>query len=88
VTTDAGGIPYIGRHEETGLMVPTGDAAGMAAAALRLLREPGLAARLAGTARQECLSRYVWPAVEAEWLALYRRLRDGLPAGSPVPARA
>lgn len=77
VTTDAGGIPYIVRHEETGLMVPAGDSEAMAAAALRLLREPGLAARLAATARQECLDRYVWPSVEAEWVALYTRLRDG-----------
>ena len=85
VTTDAGGIPYIVRDGETGLMVPAGDPAAMAAAALRLLREPGLAARLAATARQECLDRYVWPAVEAEWVALYSRLMDGTfqPAAQP-----
>lgn len=74
VTTDAGGIPYIVRHEETGLMVPRDDAAGMARMALRLLREPGLAARITARARAECLERYVWPAVEAEWRALYRSL--------------
>ena len=90
VTTDAGGIPYIVRHDETGLMVPSGDSDGMAAAALRLIREPGLAASLAGTAREECLSRYVWPAVEAEWLALYRQLASRKPvaAGSDSPANA
>lgn len=79
VTTDAGGIPYIVRHEETGLMVPRGDHRAMAAAALRVLREPGLAARLGGNARAECVGRYVWPAVRDEWHALYARL-----AGRPV----
>lgn len=74
VTTDAGGIPYIVRHEETGLMVPRNDPPAMAAAALRLLREPGLARHLSTQARAECLRKYVWPAVEAEWKALYTEL--------------
>jgi glycosyltransferase involved in cell wall biosynthesis len=86
VTTDAGGIPYIVRHEETGLMVSRGDAPALAAAALRVLREPGLAGRLAGAAREECLRRYVWPAVEAEWVALYERLRDRAALGAPASA--
>jgi glycosyltransferase involved in cell wall biosynthesis len=77
VTTDAGGIPYILRHEETGLMVPCNDAPAMAAAALRLLREPGLARRLSARARAECVENYVWPAVAAEWKALYMELALG-----------
>src|SRR5215207_5017779 len=55
VTTDAGGIPYIVHDGETGLMVPSGDDAALAAAALRLLREPDLARRLAARARDECV---------------------------------
>ncbi|MGQ0539503.1 MAG: glycosyltransferase family 4 protein [Gemmatimonadaceae bacterium] len=74
VTTDAGGIPYIVRDERTALMVPCGDDAALAAAALRLLREPGLALRLADAGREECLTKYVWPAVREEWVRLYRRL--------------
>jgi glycosyltransferase involved in cell wall biosynthesis len=85
VTTDAGGIPYIVSHERTGLMAPSGDAAAMAAAALRLLREPGLASRLAGEARAECLARYVWPAVRDEWVRLYARLA-GVSLETPAPA--
>ena len=79
VTSDAGGIPYIVRNGETGLMVPCGDTAAMAAAALRLLREPGLAWRLTSAARAECLNRYVWSAVEEDWIALYR----GSPHAAP-----
>jgi len=77
VTTDAGGIPYIVRHEETGLMVSRGDAPAMAAAALRLLHEPGLARRLSAQARAICERQYIWPAVEAEWLELYDTLLRG-----------
>lgn len=77
VTTDAGGIPYILEHERTGLMVPSGDHEALAREALRLFREPGLAARLGGAARAECMERYVWPAVQGEWQALYGALVTG-----------
>lgn len=71
VTTDAGGIPFIVRHEGTGMMVPTGDDAAMADQALRLLRDPALVARITAQARAECLERYTWPAVQAAWMQLY-----------------
>jgi glycosyltransferase involved in cell wall biosynthesis len=71
VTTDAGGIPYIVEHETNGLMVARGDDVQLAAQALRLLRDAGLAARLSARARQECLERYVWPSVRDAWLRLY-----------------
>jgi glycosyltransferase involved in cell wall biosynthesis len=82
VTTDAGGIPYIVEQERTGLMVPRNDHEALAAAALRLLEEPGVAHRLAAAARAECLARYVWPAVRREWESMYLSfaeldLRDG-----------
>jgi glycosyltransferase involved in cell wall biosynthesis len=74
VTTDAGGIPYIVRDGETGLMVKRGDDAALAAAALRLLREPGLATRLADAARRECLEKYSWSAVSHAWADVYASL--------------
>jgi glycosyltransferase involved in cell wall biosynthesis len=87
VTTDAGGIPYIVTHGRTGLMVPSGDHEALAREALRLVREPGLAARLSSAARAECMERYVWPAVQGEWRALYdglvsRTLRGATSSGS------
>jgi len=74
VTTDAGGIPFIVTHEKTGLMVARDDDAALAAAALRLFREPALSAAIAGAARRECLERYVWQSVRSEWLRVYRSL--------------
>jgi L-malate glycosyltransferase len=74
VTTNAGGIPWIVSDEKNGLMVERNDHVGMARASLRLLKEPGLAARLSAAARSECEERYVWPAVRKQWEALYLKL--------------
>lgn len=74
VTTNAGGIPFIVSHEKTGLMVGCDDDGALAAAALRLFREPALGPALARAARMECLDRYVWAAVRTEWLKAYQRL--------------
>jgi len=73
-TTDAGGIPYLVTHERTGLLAPTRDPDALASAVFRLLREPGLAHRLAAAARAECEQRYTWSAVRDQWEALYRNL--------------
>jgi glycosyltransferase involved in cell wall biosynthesis len=74
VTTDAGGIPYIVRHEETGWMVPRGDHAGMAAGALRLLADSSLAERLITNALEECRRKYTPQAVVGEWRRVYAEL--------------
>ena len=74
VSTSTGGIPYIVKDGETGLLVPPGDDQAMARAALRLLREPGLAARLTSAARASCLEQFSWTAVEEAWLRVYREL--------------
>jgi L-malate glycosyltransferase len=90
VTTDAGGIPYILRDEETGLMVARDDAEAMARAALRLLRDTELARRLAEQGRAEC-RKYSWEAVREDWLGLYRELAsakmlsNGRETGTPNP---
>jgi L-malate glycosyltransferase len=73
VTTNAGGIPYIVRHEDNGLVVSMGDADALAAAALRVLDDPASAARLAAQARDEAMSSYVWPAVRDQWERAYQR---------------
>ncbi|MEZ4414362.1 MAG: glycosyltransferase family 4 protein [Gemmatimonadota bacterium] len=73
VSTDAGGVPYIVEHERTGLLVPVGDSDALAAAALRLLEEKGLAARLTRAGHAE-LDKYRWPPIRDAWLDLYREL--------------
>jgi glycosyltransferase involved in cell wall biosynthesis len=73
VATATGGIPYIATNDETALLVPKGDHEAMAAAALRLLREPDLVERLTDAARASC-SRYAEGPVREQWSALYHRL--------------
>lgn len=80
VTTDAGGIPFILRHEETGLLVKVGDAEAMAQAALRLLADEELASRLAARAREEC-AKYTAERTSQEWSTLYHRLTHSVSGG-------
>jgi L-malate glycosyltransferase len=85
VTTDAGGIPYILRHEESGLMVSCGDYKGVAENALRLLSDPQLASRLAQSARGS-VRRCTPGAVRDAWVPLYEELvaSGGMQAGERV----
>lgn len=73
VTTDAGGIPYILTHEETGLMVPRNDHRALAAAAIRLLEDQDLALKIARQAR-ETSRQFTWSEVREKWVGLYREL--------------
>lgn len=71
VSTRAGGIPYIVTHDVTGLLVGLDDHAALAAQALRLFSEDGLALRLATAARREALEKYSWEAAHAGWRQVY-----------------
>jgi len=73
VSSDAGGVSNIVEDQRTGLLFPPDDHQAMAACALRLLEEPGLAARLAGNARAEC-EKYTWARIGPQWIAQYRQL--------------
>ena len=74
VSSDAGGIPYVVTHEVTGLLSPCDDDVALAANAVRVLRSPALASGMAARAHEECMRRYVWPAVSTRWAQLYRAL--------------
>ncbi len=79
VTTDAGGVPYIVTHEQTGMIVARNNHEAMARQAIRLLEDPELAARLARQAREAC-RQYQWESVRDAWLQTYRELAEGTPA--------
>lgn len=81
VSTNVGGVPWIVRDGETGLLVPAGHAEAMAEAALRVLGEPGLWQRMADAGHED-VQRYAWPQVARRLLAVY-----GVPEGrGPCPA--
>ncbi|HEY6329518.1 MAG TPA: glycosyltransferase, partial [Blastocatellia bacterium] len=73
VTTNAGGIPYIVSHEETGLMVECDDFMAMAASAIRLLEDQPFATRLAKNALNEC-AKYTWSRIRDLWVNLYAQM--------------
>lgn len=73
VSTAPEGVRYIVEHERTGLLCDPGDWKALAENALRLLREPGLARRIAANAYDES-KRYHWENVRSGWLAVYRSL--------------
>jgi glycosyltransferase involved in cell wall biosynthesis len=73
VSTDVGGIPYQIKNERDGILVPPGDPDAMAAAVMRLLSEPSLAARLSRNARQKA-EAYSWDAILPRWETLFREL--------------
>jgi glycosyltransferase involved in cell wall biosynthesis len=71
ISSNVGGIPDMVEDRKTGLLFPANDHQAMAACGLRLLEEPGLAARLARNARAEC-EKYAWSEIAPQWIALYQ----------------
>jgi glycosyltransferase involved in cell wall biosynthesis len=76
ISTDVGGVRQLIRDGETGLLVPDDDAEAMARAVLRLIDEPGLAARLSAAGRVAA-ERCTWEAAHAEWQQIFARFTDG-----------
>jgi len=73
VTTSPECMPYLVKHERTGLLSPVGDEKALGENVIRLLREPELAPVLASNARAES-QRYTWDAVRGQWVEVYRGL--------------
>lgn len=73
VTTDAGGIPFIVEHEETGLLVSVDDHESLAQESIRLLENDELAQKIIAKSRAECV-KYSWSQIREQWLAIYEEL--------------
>lgn len=73
VTTQGGALPeVVGEDGVTGMLVPPGDAGALAAAIVKVLSDPELAARLATNARQRVLERFTWEACASATADHYR----------------
>jgi L-malate glycosyltransferase len=75
VTTDAGGIPYIVRDRESGLLAPKRDIDGLAAAIREAIDNADLRQKIVEGGRafaQECS----WQRVKWQWAKAYRELAD------------
>jgi glycosyltransferase involved in cell wall biosynthesis len=76
VASASGGLPEIVQHEQSGLLVPTGDVAALAAALTRLLRDRELASGFGMAGRDIALARFSEDAYVDGHLRLYERLRS------------
>ncbi|ALG85779.1 glycosyltransferase family 4 protein [Gordonia phthalatica] len=84
VATRAGAIPeVVGDDETAAVLVPPRDAGALAQALLRILDDPGFAARIGAGGRARAAERYSWSAVAK---ATVERYRAAVEAVSPIPA--
>jgi glycosyltransferase involved in cell wall biosynthesis len=70
VTTNAGGIPYIVHHEQTGLLSDIDNPEQLAANVNRLVQDPALAHQLTENAYRQSAT-YHWSAIREQWLNAY-----------------
>lgn len=74
VASRVGSVPEAVLDGETGVLVPSGDEAALAAAVAMLLADPGLRARLGGRGRELALRRFTPRVAAAAFEALYEDL--------------
>lgn len=74
VASSAGGVPEVIAHGKNGLLIEPENVRALAAAMKRLARNAGLRRRLGRSAISRAL-RFKWPAVAAQYRALYARGR-------------
>ncbi len=76
IVSDTGGLREIVKHEKNGLLVPPGDGKALARQIIRLLKEPGLAKRLAENAYHDVLRDYTWTSVARKTLGVYEEVLE------------
>jgi glycosyltransferase involved in cell wall biosynthesis len=75
VASNVGGLPDTVRHGQTGLLVPPGDPAALAAAVATLIADPAMRQEMGRRGRQECLRRFAITTTTAQVEAVYVRAR-------------
>jgi rhamnosyl/mannosyltransferase len=73
ISTDlATGVPWVNRHEETGLVVPPGDPGALREALDRLLGDEALRDRFGGAGRRRVTTEFTLDRMVERTVALYR----------------
>ena len=75
VATAVGGVPYMIKDGENGLLVPNEDSTAMVIAIKRVLEEPGFAKHLSKFARKSG-ERHDWSLVLPQWEFLFHEMLD------------
>ena len=76
VATSVGGVADVVRHEETGLLIASGDSGALASALACLEAEPALRYRLGARGRAEVAERFAHTRLVRDVAACYRELLD------------
>jgi len=76
IASNVGGLTFTVLDEQTGLLVPHGDSAALAAAMSRLLEDSSLRELMGVEGHQEA-QRFSWESVAQSVLHLYQRLSEG-----------
>jgi glycosyltransferase involved in cell wall biosynthesis len=84
VATAVGGLPELLEHGRTGLLVPPGDAAALAAALRQLLADPQRARRIGEAARAEARRRFSHERMIADLVDLYEEVAENRNGGLPI----
>lgn len=79
IATTIGGLPEVVRDGKTGRLFPVGDVAGMAEAAVGLLRDEAGRKAMGRLGRERALRCFARELVVPRYEALYQRLFDGRP---------
>ncbi|MDQ4144854.1 MAG: glycosyltransferase family 4 protein [Actinomycetota bacterium] len=78
VSTTGGALPEVaGRHGESALLVPPGDAEALASAIRRLLDDRSLRERLGASGRERVLKHFSWKHAASKTVDEYRRVIEG-----------
>ncbi len=85
VATSVGGIPEVVAHDETGWLVPPGDARALAAAVRGLLGDPARAAAFGNAGRRRVEAHFSWDRIADRTLAVYH---DAISAHRSSPGRS
>jgi rhamnosyl/mannosyltransferase len=71
------GVPFVSRHEESGLTVPPGDEAALAAAMRRMLAHPEQRRAWGAAGRARVLAEFTQPRMGERVLEVYREVMSG-----------
>ncbi|MCH7823683.1 MAG: glycosyltransferase family 4 protein [Acidobacteria bacterium] len=83
VASDIGQLPQLVAHEQTGLLVPPGDATALAEALARLCSDAKLRRRMGRRARRRARAHHGWEQVAARVDETLERLRGKYETGHP-----
>ncbi|MDI6857384.1 MAG: glycosyltransferase family 4 protein [Dehalococcoidia bacterium] len=74
IATTAGAFPEVVAHDETGWLVPPGDAQALADAIRRMMSDPELRARFGEAGRRRIQERFTWRETARKTAALYEEI--------------